>query len=132
MPLQDNRVQLIACFPSLMRCLAAYIYMREKVLLCRSALIVEADDPVWLHWQVCDNKADAWEQFAGMPLDLGGDTTGFVPGCRLILEVAVDALHAFWRTTHRALEQMRNSALKYTVGAQANGIVISFRFQSFV
>lgn len=102
------------------------------MLLCRSALVVEPDDPVWFHWQIGDNEADAREQLAGMPFHLGDDTTGFVPRCRLILEVAVDALHAFWRTTHRALEQMRNLALKNAIGPKADGVKIAFRFQSFV
>jgi hypothetical protein len=34
----------------------------------------------------------------GMPLDLCDDPAGLVPGCRLILELAVDALNAFWWT----------------------------------
>ena len=67
-----------------------------------------------------------------MPLDLGDNAARLVPGHRLILKVTVDTLHAFWRTTHRALEQMRNPALKNTIGAEANGVVISLRFQSFV
>jgi hypothetical protein len=29
------------------------------VLLGRSTLIVEPDDPVWFHWQVGDNGTDA-------------------------------------------------------------------------
>jgi hypothetical protein len=53
--------------------------MREKVLLRRATLIVEPDDPVWFHWQVGDNKADAGEQLAGMPFDLGNDPPWFVP-----------------------------------------------------
>ena len=49
------------------------------VLLGGAALIVEADDPVRLHWQVGDNEADAREQFAGMPFDFGDDTARLVP-----------------------------------------------------
>jgi hypothetical protein len=35
-----------------------------EVLLCRSTLIVEPDDPVWLHRQVGDDETDAWKQVA--------------------------------------------------------------------
>lgn len=66
------------------------------MLLCCAALVVEPDDPVWFHWQVGDNKADAGEQLAGMPFQLGDDTTRFVLRCRLILEAALDAIKAFW------------------------------------
>lgn len=62
-----------------MRCLAAYACMREKVLLCCAALFVEADDPVWFHWQIGDNEADAGEQLAGVPFDLSDDSPWFVP-----------------------------------------------------
>ena len=102
------------------------------VLLGGATLVVEVDDPVRFHRHVGDNEADPREQLAGMPLDLGDNTTGFVPGRCLILEVAVDPLHAFWWTTQRALEQMRNLALKYAIGPEADGVEISLRFQSFV
>lgn len=89
------------------------------VLLGGAALVVEADDPVRFHRHVGDHEAHAREQLAGMPFHLGDDPTGLVPGCRLILEVAVDALNAFWRISHRPLEQIRDFALKNAVGAQA-------------
>ena len=94
-------------------CLLAFL----DVLLCRSALVVEANDPVWLHRQVGDDEADAGEQLARMPLDLGDNAPGLVPRRRLILEVTVKATNVFRRTTDRALEQMGNLALKDTIGA---------------
>ena len=67
-----------------------------------------------------------------MPLDLGDNTAGFVPGCRLILKVAVDALHAFWWASDWTLEQMPNPALKDTIGAKPDGVEIARCFQRFV
>ena len=49
------------------------------MLFGRAALIVEADDPFRLHWQVGDDKTHAREQLAGVPLDLGNHLTGFAP-----------------------------------------------------
>ena len=49
------------------------------VLLCRAALILEADDPVRLHRQVGDDKADAREQLAGMPFYLGDNPARLAP-----------------------------------------------------
>ena len=62
-----------------MRCLAAYIYMREKVLLCCAALIVEADDPVRLRRLVGDHKSDTGKQLARMPFNVGDNTARLVP-----------------------------------------------------
>lgn len=67
-----------------------------------------------------------------MPLDLGDNTAGFVPGCRLILKVAVDALHTFWWASDWALEQMRNPALKDTIGVKPVGVEIARCFLRFV
>ena len=102
------------------------------VLLHRAALIVEPNDPVRLHRQVGGDEADAGKQLAWMPLDLGNNTAGFVPGRRLILYVAVDTLHAFWWASNRALEQMRDPDLRNAIGAKADGVEISSRFQRFI
>ena len=53
--------------------------MREKVLLCCAALIVEADDPVRFHRQAGDYKTDTGKQLARMPFDFGHNTTRLVP-----------------------------------------------------
>jgi hypothetical protein len=63
-----------------------------------AALIVEADDPVRFHRQAGDHKSDTGKQLARMPFDFGDNPAWLVPGCRLILELAVDALNAFWWT----------------------------------
>jgi hypothetical protein len=68
MRLQDSRVQLIACLPSLMHGLAAYACMREKVLLGSAALIIEANDPVRLHRHVGDDKTNPREQLFGVAI----------------------------------------------------------------
>lgn len=67
-----------------------------------------------------------------MPFDLCYDPTGFVPGRRLILEFAVDALHTFWWTTHGAAEQKRNPAFQNGVLLQPDGVEVTFRFQRFI
>ena len=56
------------------------------------ALVVDAHDPVRVHGHVGDAEADTRKQLARMPFDLGDHTARFVPGCRLILEVLVEAL----------------------------------------
>lgn len=78
------------------------------VLLCCAPLIVETHDPIWFHRQVGDNEAYAREVFTGVPLDLCNDTARLVPRCRLLFEVAIDATHMVWRTSHWAIEQMGN------------------------
>ena len=102
------------------------------VLLSGATLIVEPDDPVCLHWHIGNDKTNPREQFTRMPFHLGDDTTGFVPGRSLILEVAAGASHMVGRTAHRALEQMRNLALKNTIGAEPDGIEIALRFEHLV
>lgn len=62
------------------------------VLLGGAALVVEAHHPVWFHRQVDDDEADFGEQVARVPFDLGDRPARLVPGCRLILEVFVEAL----------------------------------------
>ena len=99
------------------------------VLLSGATLIVELNDPVCLHWHIGNDKTNPREQFTRMPFHLGDDTTGFVPGRSLILEVAAGASHMVGRTAHRALEQMRNLALKNTIGAEPDGIEIALRFE---
>ena len=99
------------------------------MLLSGATLIVELNDPVCLHWHIGNDKTNPREQFTRMPFHLGDDTTGFVPGRSLILKVAAGASHMVGRTAHRALEQMRNPALKNTIGAQTDGIEIALRFE---
>ena len=55
-------------------------------LLGRAALIVECDDPLGGSAQVGYNEPDARVQLTRMPLDLGNDAAGFVPGRGLIAE----------------------------------------------
>jgi len=74
-----------------MHCLAAYAWMREKVLFGGAALVVQAHHPVGLHRQVGDDEADTGEQRARVPLEPGDDTAGLVPALRLIREVLVEA-----------------------------------------
>jgi hypothetical protein len=47
-------------------CLLSFLDM----LFGGATLIIEADDPVRLHWHVGYNKTDTRKQLAGMPLDL--------------------------------------------------------------
>ena len=79
--LHDSRVQLKAYLPILDR------------LLGSAALIIEPHHPVWLHRQIGEDEADAGEQLARMPFDLGYHAARLVPALRLILEVLVEPLH---------------------------------------
>lgn len=76
-----------------------------------ATLIVEVDNPVRVHRQIGHDKADAREQLAGMPFNLGDDAAWLVPRRRLILEVTVNAPHMIGRTSDRALEQMTAKAV---------------------
>ena len=49
------------------------------VLFCGATLIVEANDPVWLHRQVGDDKTHAGEKIAGVPFHLGNNPAYFAP-----------------------------------------------------
>jgi len=110
---------LIACLPALITAWQGIAQQcPEKVLLGRAALIVEADDPVRLHRHVGDNETHAREQRTRMPFHFGDNPAGLVPRRSLILETAVHTLHAFWRTIHRALEQMCNLALKHAISPE--------------
>lgn len=102
------------------------------VLLGGATLIVEMDDPVGVHRQVGHDEADAREQLAGMPLNLGNNALVFVPRRRLIIEIAVEAPHVVGRISHRALKQMRNLTLQNTIGTQPDGIEVALRFQHLV
>lgn len=102
------------------------------VLLDGATLIVEVDDPVRVHRQVRHDEADAGEQFAGVPLDLGNNAPGLVSRRRLILEVTVDAPHMVGRTPHRTLEQMRDPSLQDAIGTQADDMELALSLQHLV
>ncbi len=57
-----------------------------------ASLIVEIDGFALRKRQDGHGRTAAWRHRARMRLPIGDEPTGFVPGCRLILEVAVDAL----------------------------------------
>ena len=58
--------------------------------LFRSApVIVKGDNPFGGPRQVGDDEADAGNQFAGVPFDLGNDTAFLVPRSGLIAEAGV-------------------------------------------
>jgi len=87
------------------------------VLLGRATLIVEAEDLLGLQGQVGDEKANAGEQFAGVPLHLGHYPARPVPGARLIFKLIIEPPHMVWRLADRALEQVCNSLLQHGVRA---------------
>ena len=82
-----------------------------------------------VHRQIADYKTGVGKQLPRMLLDLGADPPGFVPGHNFILQVTLDALHAFWWTAYSALKQMSNPAPKNAIGPQADGLRIYSRFQ---
>ena len=69
-----------------------------------AALIVETDDPVRLHRQISDDEAQAGEQIATMPLDLGNHAASFAPGRRLVFEVMVEAANVVGWAAYGALQ----------------------------
>lgn len=81
------------------------------VLFGCGALIVEADDPVRLHRQIGDDKADAGEQVTGVPLHLGDDAAGCVPRCGLILEVMEETTNIVGWAANRTLQQVSYGVL---------------------
>lgn len=74
------------------------------MLLGCAALIVEADDPVWLHRRVGDDEAHAGEQIAGMLFDLGNHAASFAPGRRLVFEVMVEPANVVGWAAYGALQ----------------------------
>ncbi len=55
------------------------VFALLDVLLCRAALVVEADDPSGVQGQIGEDKTNTREQITGMPYHLGDDAAGLFP-----------------------------------------------------
>ena len=66
-------------------------------LLSRTALIVERNHPLGGAAQVGDNEPDPRVQLTRMPLELGDDAAGLVPGSGLITEAGMIPAHVLGR-----------------------------------
>ena len=68
------------------------------------ALIVERNHPLGGAAQVGDNEPDPRVQLTRMPLDLGDDAAGLVPGSGLITEAGMIPAHVLGRPADGALQ----------------------------
>ena len=99
-------------------------------LLSRTALIVERDHPLGGAAQVGDNEPDPRVQLIRMPLDLGDDAAGLVPGSGLITEAGMIPAHVCYSARRfdadRRANPLRFCGVKFsrrtTLRARANSI----------
>ena len=80
-------------------------------LLDRAVPIVKCDDLLGGSAQVGYNEPGARVQLTRMPLDLGDDAAGLVPGRGLIAEAGMIPAHILGRPADRAFQQMGDAAL---------------------
>ena len=100
------------------------------MLLRRGPSIVELRHPRSRSRQVGDDEADAGIKLAGMPLDLGHDTSGFLPGRRLLAEGGMKDPDMVRRSPDGAGQKVRDLLLQDRVGRQADGVGVAFGFQN--
>ena len=101
-------------------------------LLGRAALIVECDDPLGGSAQVGYNEPDARVQLTRMPLDLGDDAAGFVPGRGLIAEAGMIPANIIGRPADGAFQQMGDAALQHLVCGEPDGVAEVLGFEKLV
>ena len=101
-------------------------------LLGRAALIVECDDPLGGSAQVGYNEPDARVQLTRMPLELGDDAAGFVPGRGLIAEAGMIPANIIGRPADGAFQQMGDAALQHLVCGEPDGVAEVLGFEKLV
>ena len=101
-------------------------------LLCRPALVVEADDGPVRPRQGGDDEAHPRKEFPEMMLDLRDHASRPVPGRRLILEAAVSHQRGMARSAAWPNEQILDAPLQHVVGREADRVSHPLAFQRLV
>ena len=103
------------------------------MLLRGAALVVEPHNPIRLHRQVAAGEADAREQLARVPFDLGDNAARLLPGRCLILEILVEAFDLGQRRSpHGPGQPMRDPLSQDFVGRQPDSVEVACLFQSLI
>ena len=77
-------------------------------------------------------EPDARVQLTRMPLDLGDDTAGFVPGRGLIAEAGMIPAYILGRPADKAFHQMGDAALQHLARGEPDGVAEILGFEKLV